>query len=284
MITQILRRKGLGRGSCAGISRYWANELGRDVRAIQYDKEDPDCDILIRWGCTASVVSHHLFTINTSQMIHRVNDKVGCRRELLDLCPPTMFLVEDDVFCPPNYTGNEGMWIGRQSTHSQGRNAVFCKSLEDIHNDSKSTYWTLYLPKQKEYRIYCLFGKVLCVAEKIPTDPTAVLWNKAQNGSTFVNVRWGEWPIEVCKMALEAQRRIGIDFSGIDVIVYNEQPYLLELNSAPTLSLAYRQQCFAKGFEWVIQYIENYNKKPPFFEKEIVTNYKQLIHPAMKGE
>lgn len=282
MKTQILRRKKLGRSSCNGISNFWSNNLERDVRVVRSDWEQVDCDVLFRWGCTAQTQGVK-FQVNTSDMIHTMANKLECRRDLEDISPPTHFNKSTLVNNPFSFDNN-AMWIGRPATHSQGRNAVFCRSVEDVMNDTTSSYWSLFIPKQKEYRIYVLFGKILCVAEKIPTDPNAVLWNKAQNGSTFVNVKWSDWPMECINHALCSQYALGVDFAGIDVMEHYGHPYILELNSAPTLSSPYRQQCFARGFEWVVQQIEELGRKPYFFQLNVdAESWKDVIHPAISG-
>lgn len=282
MRAQMLRRRGLGRGSCNGISDYMSNVLGRDILVVRNDQPTDwnEVDLLIRWGCTSTIFPHTKLELNSSKHIHLVNNKQGTRVLCEDLAPPTIFA----KYAFENYDFTDGsMWIGRPKTHSQGKNAVFCRSREDLENDTTSEYWSLYLPKEKEYRVYCFMGRVLCVAEKVPTDREAVLWNRAQGGSSFVNVRWSDWPIDCIRTALIAQERTGIDFTGVDVMVFDDQPFLLELNSAPTLSSKYRQECFAKAFDWVLSSLEEGSSLEELWFNigEYVTNWKGAIHPAI---
>jgi glutathione synthase/RimK-type ligase-like ATP-grasp enzyme len=171
--------------------------------------------------------------------------------------------------------------LGRPATHSQGKYAIRSCDEEDLEQDTTSAYWSQYLPKQKEYRVYCFFGRVVAVAEKVPTDPNAIVWNHHGGGSVFKNVRWGDWPLDVCLEALKAQDVMNIDFTGVDVMVYNDKPYVLELNSAPSLSSPYRKEVFAKAFEYTFKEIEIAGMALSWPIPERAESYKTLIHPAL---
>jgi glutathione synthase/RimK-type ligase-like ATP-grasp enzyme len=277
MRTILFRRDGLGRGSCNAIRDNLIN-LGvssDDIYVILNNRySDYYTDCVIRWGCTGN--AHGTFTINKSRTIHLVNDKIKSRQLLQESgisVPETVYLKRDILL--------DGLWIGRPRHHSQGRNAVMIRSVEDIVNDTTSEYWTRFIPKEKEYRIYCMFGRVVCVAEKIVNDPNAILWNHAQGASSFVNVRWSDWPLNVCHEALKAQKVCGIDFTGIDVMVYHGRAYILELNSAPSLTSPYRQKCFALGFKFALEQLEEGINLSHFVLPEIVSTYRDVLHPAI---
>lgn len=304
MKVQFLRRRKLGNGSCKGIVGY-LQELGvQDAEVIRNDRQVADAPIVVRWGCTSSTQGGGII-INPSEGIHRVCEKDTFRRLLQDSgvsVPKSFFSKEDaktyalsieNMCISPWY--NFPKMIGRKRHHSQGRHAEVIEYYDDL-DDSQSDYWSVILPKQKEFRVYCFFGKVIAVAEKVVTDPTVLLWNRAQGNSTFENVRWGNWPLQVVAEALKVHKLSGCDFEGVDVMLYNDVPYILESNSAPSLTTEYRKMCFAKGFKWVIDicrrgpdYVDrepsewSCGGKPRHLtvSSEARENYKKYIHPAI---
>ena len=58
-------------------------------------------------------------------------------------------------------------------------------------------------------------------------------------------------------------------------------PYVLEINSAPSLPYPYRQSCVAKAFDWMLDNREfNLN---PFTRQPAGDDWKNYIHPAIRG-
>lgn len=125
-------------------------------------------------------------------------------------------------------------------------------------------------------------GRIITVAQKTPEDPSAVAWNVAQGGR-FDVVRWDSWPLEACRVALEAFALSGLDFSGVDVMMDAEgRAYVIELNSAPSLpflsdgSISYRQKCMAKGFMYIAEHGKEHFDMP-----EQYNNWRDVIHPTI---
>lgn len=186
-----------------------------------------------------------------------------------------------------------GPLVLRPTTHAQGRNLYVVDDMEALSEVvcqnprvfSRGWYASELIDKVAEYRVYVVSGRVATVAKKTPDDPTAVAWNVAQGGR-FDVVRWGSWPLEVIRVALEAFKYSGLDFSGVDVMVDSAgRPYVIELNSAPSLpllsdgSISYRQKCMAKCFKYILD-----NGKEHF---DPITNYNSwsgVIHPAILQE
>jgi len=276
----ILRRRGLGKGSCLGIQRFLLEDFNRDVNIIMNDNIPKDnFDICIRWGCTSTIIANHI--VNKAKFIHLANNKKESRMLLQNSgvsVPRSIFSKENDLTI--NYP-----LIGRQEYHSQGRNLKVINNLEELENDNTSAYWSEYISKEKEFRVYTFFGKVILVAEKVPTEKgkKEIAWNRYLGNSSFENVRWNEWPIKVCVEALKAIEVIPIDFSGVDVMVKGNNVYILELNSAMSLTSDYRKQCFSKAFNWLFGKVEELGKLPEHYPlPDNVRNYRDLIHSAIK--
>jgi glutathione synthase/RimK-type ligase-like ATP-grasp enzyme len=289
----ILRRRGLGNGSTIGIKKYLEENHGRNIDIVRSDRiTETDYKAVLRWGCTSDF-RHAPICINTPEMIHSVNDKPECRKKLIEngiKCPTTFFSKEEikRLIEGGGYTVEQIFpLIGRKRFHAQGRNIVISNSIEELNNDISSEYWSQIVSKDHEYRVYTFMGRILMVAEKMPTEVgrERIAWNHFGGGAVFNNVKWSNWPIEVCKIGLKASETMGIDFAGVDVMSKDGEPYILEINSAHSLSSEYRKKTFAKALNWLCEQIETTEEKPAHFNyPEHIRTYKSMILPILRDE
>ncbi len=146
----------------------------------------------------------------------------------------------------------------------------------DYHPVYEGGYVSRLISKVAEYRVAVVQNRVAWVAQKTPGNPDDVAWNVAAGGR-FDNVRWGEWPPFVIDAALAAAKVSGTDFCGVDVMVDADgTPYVLEVNSAPSLTSPYRQQSFAKCFDYIVR-----NGKAHFPDAQHF-GWKDVIHPVLR--
>lgn len=270
-MTTIIRRRKLGRTSVREIVKY----METPAKALRSDRRAFPDDLYIRWGCTANVPCRSI--LNVSEAIHRVNDKLGFRKVLNEheLCPKTWFnhheLKQEDI--------EKGVVI-RPAKHSQGKHTYLAKNSFDVGKYAyicgEDYYISEYIEKVAEYRVFVVSGRVACVAEKTPANPDAIAWNVAKGGR-FDVTPWKQWPLRAVKTAIEAFNLSGLDFGGVDVMVDAEgKPYVLEINSAPSLTSPYRQQCMAKCFDYIVR---NGKAIIPLIEEK--GGYSKFIHPAV---
>ena len=274
MTTTIIRRRGLGMSSAKGIAEF--SNTGIDW--VRNDKELPKSDVYIRWGCTSSVPTRNV--INTARAIHEVNDKAAFRIKCADagLSPPSMLLSELEE-CAIEDKGLSFPVVVRPIRHAQGRNIYLCKDEVEL----KVAYWNVngegyvsnFVDKVAEYRVAVVSGRAVWVVKKTPDNPDALAWNVSRGGR-FDNVRWGSWPLSVVDVALMAFNLSQLDFGGVDVMVDADgNATVLEINSAPSLTSPYRQECMAKAFD----YIEvNGKQRIPIAGHG---SWKDCIHPAI---
>lgn len=293
-----LRRRKLGNDSTKAIQSF-LRASGKEIAILRHDASGwkefnrrwlpvtSQPDYVIRWGYTGEYGLDNDHTINRSEHIHLVNNKPECRKKLIEnniSCPETYFdkisakgrLRED----PPVFL------IGRPSHHAQGRKFSFVRTYNDLENDHTSDYWSEYIDKEREFRVFTFFGRIIMVAEKVPTEigRRRLAWNHFGDGAVFENVNWSNWPIESCKLALKASNVIGIDFAGIDVMEKNGVPYILEINSAHSLTSEYRQVTFSKAIGWLIDSINETNSKPEHYQfPEHIRTFKSMILPVVRG-
>lgn len=304
MAILFLRRRKLGLGSLRGMVAY-LNELDnpRALPSRGYNGEEasfvlnedynpqnynPDEDLLIRWGCTSNVNWTLRNTLNPSPAIHYMSNKLQQRMDMQDAGVSVPQTVTSIAHLPHmNYPV-----VIRPRTHAQGRNLYVANSSTEAINiigRQKSLfdgwYASEYIPKTNEYRVYIVHNRVVMMAEKIPENVRDIAWNHAL-GSTFQNVRWGDWNLEVIRTALHGFRILeenGADFTGIDVMYNNNdgRAYIIEANSAPSLPLnndgsaSYRQRCMAKVF----RYYNETREKFPRINR--VNEWRDAIHPGV---
>lgn len=228
------------------------NELGVDMVICEsYDEIQRPADFLIRWGMSEYYpLAPHGLAINTSESINLGDrDKVTSRKVLQDagiLVPRSFFSKKDILYA----TDVRYPLIGRQKHHGQGSNIELIKNSTQV-KDSLSKYWAEFIPKEREFRIYVFGGKAIGVAEKIPKDTKDIAWN-SHLGSTFVDVPTKEWNKKAVQIGIDSARVIGQYFSGVDLMEYRGDFYVLEVNTAIALSNPHRVDIFAEAFRDVI--------------------------------
>lgn len=251
-------------------------------KVVRNDRRLPDdLSLVFRWGTTSNVDCRNV--VNTAEAIHKVNDKAGFRSVLMG-----HHRDGNDLLCPWTYTINDGPHIEfpvivRPKSHAQGRHVYLCNNMEELSRATQRCgpgwYASTYINKVAEYRVTFVQGRVVWVAQKTPGDPNAIAWNVARGGR-FDNVRWDAWPLRTIRVAREAFVLSGLDFGAVDVMVDAEgRPYVLEINSAPSQTSPYRQECMAKAFDYIVR-----NGKEPIPVIAERGGYKKFVHPALTPE
>ena len=264
----LLRRKKLGRTSCREI----AAKSQRGILAFRNDQKLPADNLVFRWGCVSNVPGNPT-VINSARAIHIVSDKPGFRKLLMPdkLCPKTWFGLGEAITYP---------CVVRPQFHHQGRQLYVCHNHQELVNATNRAghgwYASELIKKVAEYRVFVVSGRAVCVARKHPGNPDQVAWNVFQGGR-FENVRWDEWPLKAVKNSIAAFKLSGLDFGGVDVMVDAAgNTFILEINSAPSLTSPYRQECFAKAFDYITR---NGKNEIPLIEAK--GGYTKFIHPAI---
>lgn len=303
MTMMILRRRKLGLGSAKGMSAFSEGAIDFVRNDKMHTKDWSDVDTIIRWGCTSETGQYGVgrTIINNSQAIHKVNNKRSFAKEFGDAGWGPKCWTDAISWDVATQADADRPFILRPGKHAQGKNVHLLPTgpdgLDEAFRLSQRYQGDIYIrpfiDKVAEYRVYVMCGKVVTVAKKTPADPTAIAWNVAQGGR-FDVVRFGEWPLEACRVALGAFAMSGLHFSGVDVMV--EAPrsgedaegkaYVIELNSAPSLpalsdgSISYRQKVMAKGFMWHGQNGWDFFSDVP----EQPQHWRDVIHPGTLQE
>lgn len=263
----ILRRKGLGNTSCRAIRQNSQHKI--DI--IRNDRiPNEEYDLIIRWGTITNINAKNF--LNETQSINKANNKYISRKLMLDngvQCPQ----FTEDVPC-----------IIRPHHHSQGKKLYYCTTAQEVAQAKaklNNYYSSEYIAKDEEWGVFVFNNRVTSMIKKTPKTQIAkdsIAWNVSQGSHTFENVRWEDWNIEVAKQGLKAVSAIGLDFGRVDIMVKDNTAYVLEVNSAHSMTSEYRQQTFAKCLDY---FISNGTVKNELNLDECKT-YKSIIHPALR--
>lgn len=279
----ILRRKWVGNPTTLKIKSF-SNKFS------VYSTNDgtppnPQGGFVFRWGTTSTIEGDHK-TVNSAKAIHKVFDKRASRKVFSDLGMAPKSWIDYDDFIE---TGGEeaisegGLVIVRPKNHIRGMDMHLCKSFPEVWKASKKFpdgyYISTYIKKVKEYRAFVVSGRMLGVCQKIPVDPAAVSWGCAdEEGGAFKYVGWSSWNLDLVKLSLKGQEKMGIDFAAVDIIEDAAGKfYLLELNSAPSMP-DYWAECFSKAFDYIIL------KGKEFIPVGSDGTWRSYIHPSLSTE
>ena len=280
----ILRRRKLGRAT-----RHVAEKMQQECSVVRVwrDLIPVATSFIFRWGCVNQLPgwTNEVAVVNTAASIGWCTDK---RQGRLDMqaagvpVPKTWGSLEEWFDVIP--AGTVAPVVIRPERHAQGRHLLLSSNKRELYSFAGyhgSVYLSEYIEKVAEYRVLVCQNRAVWVAKKTPGNPEDVAWNVAQGGR-FDNVRWGEWPLAVIRAALAAAKVSKTDFCGVDVMVDAEdKPYVLEVNSAPSQTSPYRQQCVAKAFDYIVL---NGKKHFDDVEDNGRKTWKSYIHPAVRND
>lgn len=274
----ILRRRKLGRTSCKEI----AAQSQEGIVVLRNDQQLPAANVVFRWGTTSNIprVENQLI-VNSAESIHWCADKKKGRLAMQEVGVPVPKTLDAREFLNFQHAlENEDLYVLRRPKHAQGKDLwhgtwAEIKAAIRQHN-VQDGYVSHLIDKVAEFRVYVIQGRVTCVASKRPGNPKDVAWNVARGGA-FENVRFDNWPMAAIAAAVPAAELSGTDFCGVDVMVdKNGRAYVLEVNSAPSLTSPYRQKCFTKAFDYIVK-----NKSKDKIDIAKFKGWRDVIHPAV---
>lgn len=124
--------------------------------------------------------------------------------------------------------------VARPDRHRGGSGFYLCRTPVELENAlySGCTHVTDYLEGGREFRIHVAFGKPIKLAEKIGGG----IIKNFTHGCYFAYPQDFNRKISLRRIAKSAVTSIGLDFGAVDVVYLDSQFYVLEVNSAPSLT------------------------------------------------
>jgi len=167
---------------------------------------------------------------------------------------------------------------------ASNKNFIVLKSKQAFLNHYKNGwYYSEFIDKDREFRVHVVMGKVLAVLEKPRPDDGGEAWNRAINGEAFELQEWKTVKKDIMLQACRAVKALGLDIGAADVLFKDDQAYVVEVNSSPTLnSSPHVTEKYAKVFEFIFRNhngtklkpwnFENWQKRVSFFWKDSQLN------------
>jgi glutathione synthase/RimK-type ligase-like ATP-grasp enzyme len=280
-----LRRQGLGLESIRNIMEKM--ETPSRIHRIDLRNTLPEHTSSINWGNTDVSPQVYNRMINQREGIVEVSNKSKFRVKLYE---NNLTMFSTNTLGNARVALSEGKkLLVRPMNHFGGRNIYLVTNENELENAIRACgygwYASEYIKKEKEYRVFVAQGRVVYMVEKIVEDRTAIAWNVHQGGR-FENIRFDSWNLRVAKASIESFNLTQLDFGAVDVIVdSNGTPFVLEINTAPSLNSPYWIECVAKTFDYLInsfdETTQSYPRIPLIAERG---GYRKFIHPSMSNE
>jgi hypothetical protein len=225
--------------------------------------------VLVRWGSRRRGTAD--IEINSAEAVILARDKKESRRKLAGLCPETWFTASA-VKTP---------CVIRPRHHHAGKKFFVCHNVNEVERAilkcGPGWYASALIEKAAEYRVFILQDRVIRVSTKHQGQPGEIAWNVG-NGASAAGIARKNWPIPVLKAALEASRRLGLDWTAIDVATdATGKTYVLEANTAPGL------QSGSKALEqisWAFAWIPK-NDAPQAVNLSTASTWADFLHPSI---
>ncbi len=196
--------------------------------------------------------------INTQDMVRAASNKKKARKLFAEKGVPA-----PELYLKPEEISKDDLpVVGRTSYHHKGQGFWLCKTLVGVKRASKAgaTHFLEFIPSTREYRVHTFIKKKsrnlspdergadhyvsIKISEKVWQGEEKPDKNEPQKNHEFgwsfmapKNRREEELNV-VRYAAKQAIAALGLDFGAVDVMyrVRSKQPYVLEVNSTPSLS------------------------------------------------
>lgn len=191
---------------------------------------------VINWGSTEVPPEvKKCCILNPPELVRYASNKLSFFKKVSDKCRTVPWTTSKSE--AEKWIADKGVVVQRTilSGHS-GHGIVIA---ENVNQLIKAPLYTLYVPKQSEYRIHIMKGEVIDIQRKIrDPDREPSDWKVRSHDNGFIYVRTGfVCPPEVIKQSLAAVLASGLDFGATDCIFNSKrnEGYILEINTAPGL-------------------------------------------------
>lgn len=148
-------------------------------------------------------------------------------------------------------------FLRRRKHHIQGKDIIKLSPRAHLNRSKRSGYYVQYLEKEAEFRLHIFQDKCIGVAQKVARqdeEANPLIWN-FENGWDLIYTPKDKRDEDIPNyQAMEAEsvkalQALGLSFGAVDLIVVEDKPYILEVNTAPKL---YQTKRYSKHFiKWI---------------------------------
>lgn len=138
--------------------------------------------------------------------------------------------------------------IGRTKQHFSGSGFYLCLQKRDINLCIKKVnHFLEFIPIKKEYRIHVFYNNPIRYSVKIPSTSCDKWIRTNSKGWKFKEMSKSKIPDSIIKESIKALKCVNLNYGAIDIIQGEDnKPYVLEVNSAPSLNKKGREKYIAE--------------------------------------
>ncbi len=198
--------------------------LVHEASEIQRREDRPP--LVLNWGGTQALPDD-LITLNRPEAVQVSSDQVESLRRLGELAPRTVLRPDDT-----GLLGSEQV-VAKRRKGARGSGKAVIPADAGWSERVRYDVFQELVPRHREWRVSLLNGQVISAYLKRPPDGAAA--DELRPDWTFE--RADVLPRAVVGAAREGARRLGLDYSGVDVILDpSGRAYCIEANAAPGMS------------------------------------------------
>lgn len=206
---------------------------------------------IIRWGTRETITGTNMIIYNKASAIASATNKKMSRELFEQNGVNAPYLLKEP-------SEHEGITIARPLIHSKGKNFIVLNSQKEVEDHwNENWYYSRFIDKDREFRVHCGSGKVIGLMEKHKPDNNSLAWNRAVSGTDpFTRLKQYEADEQdlrnVLIESLSAIEALGLDMGAVDIMLKDGVPYVLEVNTAPTLnSSPHIAEEWSKYWKWL---------------------------------
>jgi len=225
--------------------------VGKKLNKADFSIEN---SVVIRWGNRIPMNMHNCVVYNQSSAINNASNKKRARTILNEKKVSIPKLITKE-----NFKEEDLPIVARPSYHCKCKNIILLRTKEKFlehyeRNEPRGWYYSKIIDKDFEYRIHCAHGKVLSISEKPrPKNKETFGWGYSVVEEEWRVLHWNEYKAVWCKHALNAVAALGLDFGAVDIIVKDKKAYVLEVNTAGSLTESpYLRKRYSQYFNWLL--------------------------------
>jgi len=201
------------------------------------------------WGCKLPIYYLFSYIVNSDRSVYQTADKVLAYQ-----------IMQEHQIPVPDWTithCSAKILLDLAPTHTILARKNHCKGgrgIQVVSNPDEIPYadfYTVFIDKQWEGRAHVFQGKILDIVEKRPLTVDAinsVAWNKKQGFKFFHELSITSEQVKTAKeLSARAVNIFQLDFGVVDIILDHGQFYILEVNTAPGVSIPRTIEAYVEG-------------------------------------
>lgn len=205
-------------------------------------------DQIINWGCARSPVwqgraeARSVRVLNNSIAVNKAANKLTTF-QILTRAGIAMPEFTTDISVAQNWLHSGATVMERHELRGNSGAGIRIVNLDDPDMNSNllaAPLYTKFINKSTEFRVHVFNGQVIDYIEKkkVPSDRRPANFNRYISSLScgWVFTRSNISNIaQVREQAIRSVNALGLDFGAVDIVFYNGNSYVLEVNSSPGL-------------------------------------------------